>query len=242
MTFLIPIIIVFSGIFHGISGSGFPIIATILVSSILPFKESVFLLIMPTLAVNVFSCIIGRFNPLKLETTYWLLTISCLLGSFVSVYLLVIINPNIFKIILSLTIIFSLLNSDKYTIHSSFFNSILFGFIAGCIGGATNSISIILMIYLMSVEKDKYKIFVTANLCFIMGKIPQILILKNNISVDINIMYLFIIVLLSVFSVYIGFKIFKLINYNMFKKITRVVMLVLAIVIGIQGAVSLLLF
>jgi len=98
------------------------------------------------------------------------------------------------------------------------------------------------MIYLMNVEQDKYKIFVTANLCFIMGKIPQILILKNNINTDTNIMYLFIIVLLSIFSVYIGFKIFKLINYNIFKKITRVIMLILAIVIGIQGTISLFLF
>lgn len=242
MLIFIAIIVAFAGVLHGISGSGFPIISTLFISSVLPFKESIYILIFPTLAVNVFSCAIGKVNLLKISMKYWCLALSCLISSFFSVYLLTIINPNFFKILMSLAIIISIvmqLNGNKIKLKSTIFNSIVFGFIAGSIGGATNSISIILLIYLLNTEEDKFIIFTSANLCFFMGKIPQILLLYPHYQESITIMGTTLISIISIISVYVGFTLFKRVNVILFKRVTLLIMLSLSFAIGFSGIIGL---
>ena len=62
MSFMFLSFVFISGILHGLSGSGFPIITTIIASSIFGLNQGIYLLIVPTLCVNILSCILSRIN------------------------------------------------------------------------------------------------------------------------------------------------------------------------------------
>lgn len=57
----------------------------------------------------------------------------------------------------------------------------MFGSLAGIIGGATNAMSPILMMYLFSETDTKHKIVKVSNICYFLGKIVQIFLLSDEV-------------------------------------------------------------
>ena len=67
--------------------------------------------------------------------------------------------------------------SQPLRIQASLKNMLLFGLLAGVIGGATNAMAPFLMMYLLSTEHSKTEIVLISNLNFAVSKLIQLLLL-----------------------------------------------------------------
>lgn len=98
---------------------------------------------------------------------------------------------------------------------------LFFGFLAGVVGGATNAMSSILMIYLLSASNDKNEIVKTSNFCFLLAKIVQIILLSNEFSqLEARALWAMgMVTLLSVSALFIGIKIRDKLSIRLFKRV-----------------------
>lgn len=64
----------------------------------------------------------------------------------------------------------------KWVNEKPTFSIIVFGLLAGIIGGLTNVMSLILIIYSLEAKHSRKEVIQSANLCFLFGKLIQIII------------------------------------------------------------------
>ena len=120
-------------------------------------------------------------------------------------------------------------------------NMVLFGFLAGVIGGSTNAMSPILLIFLLSETEDKNRIAKASNLCYLLAKIVQIYMLKDQYWLLNKSEYglIFLLSVLSIIGLYAGIWLRAKISPNFFKMLIFIVLLVLALKIGHSGLIKL---
>ncbi|MBQ9619882.1 MAG: sulfite exporter TauE/SafE family protein, partial [Neisseriaceae bacterium] len=113
----------------------------------------------------------------------------------------------------------------------------LFGFLAGIIGGATNAMSPILLMYLFSETDDKNRITKASNLCFLLAKIVQIYMLRNQYASLDKSEYglIFLLTLLAIAGLYLGIWLRRKISTRLFKILNFSILLILALKIGYSG-------
>ena len=116
-------------------------------------------------------------------------------------------------------------------------NMILFGLLAGVIGGATNAMSPILLMYLFSESDDKNRITKASNLCFSLAKIVQIYMLRNQYLLLEKSEYglIFLLTVFSIIGLYIGIWLRNKISTRFFKILNFAILLILAVKIGYSG-------
>ena len=114
---------------------------------------------------------------------------------------------------------------------------LIFGFLAGVIGGATNAMAPFLMMYLLSTQHSKTDIVVISNLNFIISKLIQLAVLYPVIQQfnHIQLQVLALICLISVAMVYVGSQIRKNISQAVFKQIVFTLLGLMAIYAIAQG-------
>ncbi len=71
------------------------------------------------------------------------------------------------------------LRQHPLQISASLKNMLIFGFVAGVIGGVTNAMAPFLMMYLLSTQHSKTDIVVISNLNFIISKLIQLAVLLS---------------------------------------------------------------
>ncbi len=122
-------------------------------------------------------------------------------------------------------------------ISASLKNMLIFGFLAGVIGGATNAMAPFLMMYLLSTQHSKTDIVVISNLNFIISKLIQLAVLFPVIQQfnHIQLQVLALICLISVAMVYVGSQIRKNISQTVFKQIVFTLLGLMAIYAIAQG-------
>ena len=117
---------------------------------------------------------------------------------------------------------------------------IIVGFSAGIIGGATNAMSTILMMYIVSASNDKNTIAKVGNMCYFLGKIAQIIVLREPIMALSSGEWQ-LIALLSVMSItalLVGIRLRRYLPQARFRQLILVILTVLGIRIGWQGIMS----
>ena len=116
-------------------------------------------------------------------------------------------------------------------------NMILFGLLAGVIGGATNAMSPILLMYLFSESDDKNRITKASNLCFLLAKIVQIYMLRNQYLLLEKSEYglIFLLTVFSIIGLYIGIWLRNKISTRFFKILNFAILFILAVKIGYSG-------
>ncbi len=181
---------------------------------------------------------------------FWLLIVSSVIGCVIGVMLLKQLPMQWMYLLLSnatlFYIFYTLYNNRKSKIkrvatpeqtdissHQKYnhLQMIFFGGLAGIIGGATNAMSSVLMMYLLAHSNNKNEIIKTSNFCFLLAKIVQIILLKDELAnmESQAIWVLLIITVLSVVALFVGIRIRDKMSIEIFKKFVLLMLLVLSL-------------
>lgn len=181
------IVFIAAAILHGITGMGFPMLGTTALAFIMPLSKVVALVALPSLLMSLLVLCSNNKKGFYQEIVYYLktyklLTIGSVVGSILGVKLLLILPVSwLFLLMAVITLYYSvngILNvcakAKNIQVVANNKNMVLFGFLAGIIGGSTNAMSPILLIFLLSETEDKNRIAKASNLCYLLAKIVQI--------------------------------------------------------------------
>ena len=243
--FIILLFCAIAAILHGMSGFGFPMLSTAAVAMLYPLSTAVALVLIPCLLLNLFmlrgdtqqSLFSSLYGYCK---KYWGLIFSALIGSYLGVSLLLILNEGYLKLAMGVLILLYVADQFRQRplqISASLKNMLIFGLLAGVIGGATNAMAPFLMMYLLSTQHSKTDIVVISNLNFIISKLIQLAVLFPVIQQfnHIQLQVLALICLISVAMVYVGSQIRKNISQAVFKQIVFTLLGLMALYAIAQG-------
>lgn len=154
-----------------------------------PLQHAIVLVIFPSLVVNVMTWLVGGErtiwqNLIYYGRHYWLLALTSLLGSILGAKLLLWVDSAYILLLLAAVIAFYVVSSllgKQIRLPNTKPMLIAVGFGAGVIGGSTNAMSTILMMYLLSASDDKNTIAKVGNMCYFLGKVAQIIVLREPI-------------------------------------------------------------
>lgn len=184
---LIPLFIIAS-LLHGIAGMGFPLITIGALSGVYGLTNAIILVLVPTATLNLIAWLGGHgsvwYNFTHYLKKYWALIVVSVIGSALGAYLLLVMNSAYLMLALSVAVLWYAITSlmgKKVVLPDTLGSLIAIGFIAGVIGGATNAMSSVLLMYLLSISDDKHTIIKLGNLCYFVNKLVQVVVLKDII-------------------------------------------------------------
>jgi uncharacterized membrane protein YfcA len=227
---------------HGSIGFGFPMVATPLLALFTDIQTAIVLTFIPTLLVNLIS-IVSEGNILLAARRNLSLALFAMLGSAVGTQIMLSVNSDIFKGLLGFVIIIYLL-VEKTKLKLSWIrlyprlSKLTFGVSAGLVGGLTNVMAPVLIIYSLESKHSKIEIVQASNLCFLFGKIIQIFLFTLNDKFTLNELSTSAVMLIvSSIGLYVGIALKKKINEVVYRKIIRALLFTLAAVLIIQVSV-----
>lgn len=244
-TLLLIAIFALASLLHGISGLGVTLVTTTALASMYPLPHAIVLVIFPSLLLNAMTWLAGGErsiwqNFIYYGRRYWLLALTSLLGSILGAKLLLWVDSAYILLILAAVIGFYVLSAllgQQIRLPDSKPVLIVVGFSAGVIGGATNAMSTILMMYLLSASNDKHTIAKVGNMCYFLGKIAQIIVLREPIMALSSGEWQLITLLsvLSIATLLIGIRLRRYLPQARFRQLILLILTVLGIRVGWQG-------
>lgn len=232
----------FAGFAHGSIGFGFPMVATPLLALFMDLQTAIILTLVPTSLVNLIS-IASEGRIFAAFRKHLPLALFAMLGSAIGTQVLILTNSELFKILLAAAIIGYLL-IDKFRVPLSWvetkpaLSKPVFGISAGILGGLTNVMAPVLIIYSLEAKLEKADIVQSANTCFLLGKVIQLVLftLSGNFSLnELTLSSMLIIVVLV--ALYVGFKIKRRIHRELYIKALRIFLLILALYLFLQALI-----
>ena len=169
-----------AALIHGAFGLGFPMVATPLLALMFDVKTAILLTLAPNVLVNLWSLMHGGdcWQTIK---RYWYIATVMTLGSAIGTVLLVVLDPNPFRLLLAASIVFYLVSDRLSRLDLSILrrkphqSGILVGLGGGLLGGTVNVGAPPLMIYFLELGVKPLVLVQAINLCFLAGKSTQIL-------------------------------------------------------------------
>ncbi|MCB0193810.1 MAG: sulfite exporter TauE/SafE family protein [Anaerolineae bacterium] len=227
------LLFVLAAVIHGAFGIGFPMITTSVMSIFIGIQNAIALTLWPALFVNLLLMFSG-IPVWQIIKRYWLVAVMALIGSFVGVYLLFVISQAVLQLFLSLSIlyyVYTQFRGQSFTLSSNnVFWAIGFGLLAGIVGGATNAMAPILLIYLFSVTQDKNELAQGANLCFFLGKVAQVVVIYSQpVAATLDNRLLIGLMVITIAALYGGVFIRQKLPTQLFRKLILLILLILAI-------------
>jgi uncharacterized protein len=174
----IAIVMLVGGFAHGMIGFGFPIIATPLLTLVLPMKQAILVLLVPTLVMTILNALRGgRFR--ESIGRYWYLPFLLVIGAFAGTRLLI-VAPNEPFVLLLAAVLFVYLNMERLgktdvrvvSEHPQA-SAVIFGLVAGVFEGTANVSGPPLLVYFLLVGLSPRAIVQTLNFAFVAGKLSQ---------------------------------------------------------------------
>ena len=233
---IISIVIFVCSLIHGSIGFGFPMIATPLLAMVTDMKTAILYIAIPTLLINFISIvsIVSEGNFFQALKKFYPLAIFGMIGSAIGTQILIHSNTEFFKILLALSI-FLYLFIQKFKIHMHWIEKkkrlaiVVFGSLAGIVGGLTNAMGSIMIIYSLESKQTKKDIIQSSNLCFLFGKIIQVILFAVHGSFNEQVLMVSFSSLFTVlFAMYIGLKLKNKIPHVTYMKVIKVVLFVIA--------------
>ncbi|HEZ1912035.1 TPA: sulfite exporter TauE/SafE family protein [Neisseria meningitidis] len=248
------IVFIAAAILHGITGMGFPMLGTTALAFNMPLSKVVALVALPSLLMSLLVLCSNNKKGFWQEIVYYLktyklLAIGSVVGSIFGVKLLLILPVSWLLLLMAIITLYYSVNgilnvcakAKNIQVVANNKNMVLFGFLAGIIGGSTNAMSPILLIFLLSETENKNRIVKSSNLCYLLAKIVQIYMLRDQYWLLNKSEYglIFLLSVLSVIGLYVGIRLRTKISPNFFKMLIFIVLLVLALKIGHSGLIKL---
>lgn len=244
-----------ASVLHGITGMAFPMIGTAALAFIMPLPKAVAMVALPSIVMSFLVMSANRSRSLTGElwhyaNHYKLLAISSVIGGIIGVKLLLILPSYVLYLVMSAITLYYVLQGflslqgklKELSVPNTPVSMAVFGLMAGVVGGATNAMSPILLMFLMSHTKDKNDIAKASNLCYLLGKIVQVFLLKAQFVSFTPKDWLTLVILtaVSIGFLFVGIYLRTKISINAFKALTYGVLLLLALKIGYSGLLGLL--
>lgn len=233
---------------HGSIGFGFPIIATPLLALFMDIQSAIMLTLIPTLLMNIVS--IASESHFQLPSfiealkKHFLLALYALVGTIFGTVILLQSNSDIFKVILAFAILIYLI-SDRIKLNLPWIldyprlSKSLFGLCAGILGGLTNVMAPILIVYAIESKSSKKDTIQAANLCFLFGKITQIVLFGMSEKLTVNeLSYSSLMFIVSAIAITVGLQIKKRIQAEIYIKLLKGLLFLVAITILIQYSIK----
>ncbi len=173
------VVLIGASIVHGTLGMGFPMIFTALAAIVIDVKSAVFISLVPSILINL-RCLSEGYDWRGLLRQFLPLAILAGIGSIAGTEILLQAPPNPIKLVLVGTIGFYLLlgrlTNQRFTWIQTYpvLAATVFGLTAGVIGGITNAMGPILIIYFLENQTGKNETVQGLNLCFVVGKFVQL--------------------------------------------------------------------
>ena len=244
-TLLLIVIFALASLLHGISGLGVTLVTTTALASIYPLPHAIVLVIFPSLLLNAMTWLAGGGrtiwqNFIYYGRRYWLLALTSLLGSMLGAKLLLWIDSAYILLMLAAVIGFFVISSvlgKQIRLPNTKPVLIMVGLSAGIIGGATNAMSTILMMYLLSASDDKNTIAKVGNMCYFLGKIAQIIVLREPIMALSSGEWQLItfLTVLSIVALLVGIRLRRYLPQARFRQLILLILTVLGVRVGWQG-------
>jgi uncharacterized membrane protein YfcA len=234
---LVSAILALAGLIHGVFGIGFPMIATPLLAMFVDVQSAVLITLFPTIAVNILSIYkgggwgesIGRFWPLAL---------FAFVGSIAGANLLVVSDPEPFRLALA-AIIILYLNLHRLTRlkvnwikDHIYLSMLLFGLVAGLFAGSVNVMVPILMIFTLELGLAMTVMIQTFNMCFLSGKAAQIGVFYGAGLIGSELLSTVAVgLVLAVLALRFGMLLRDRIHSDLYQKILRKLLLLMACIL-----------
>ncbi len=239
------LIAVFAGFVHGSIGLGFPLLSTAMLSTFIDLRIAILITLIPTVTVNVFSIAKGG-NWRESLGQFWPLAVWCLIGSVIGAWVIVYTDPTPYKLLLAL-LIFLYLVADRTSrrllskaLQFPRVSQFGFGMTAGFSAGSTNTMVPILVIYSLESGWAKTVMVQVFNMCFFSGKAAQLAVFGTS---GIFTLQIFLTTLpiagIAAGSLYLGQLLQDRIDIHLFRRIIKMVLLILGIILTAQVLLSL---
>ena len=236
---IFSIILFFSSLVQGSIGFGFPLISTPLLAMITDMKTAILYVAIPTLMINLIA-IFSEGNFLSAIKRFYPLAIFAMIGSAIGTQILIYSSSEIFKLLLAISIIFYLL-IQKFKFEMVWVKNkhktslVIFGLSAGIIGGLTNVMALVLIIYSLESKHSRKEIIQSSNICFLFGKLIQIILFAIHGSFTQELLTIsFSSLILVVVAMVIGLKIKNKIPQENYNKVIKGFLFLMAIALIYQ--------
>ena len=233
------IIIFFSSLVHGSIGFGFPMIATPLLAMVTDMKTAILYIAIPTLLINLIS-IYSEGNFLQAVKKFYPLALIGMIGSAIGTQILIYSSSELFKLLLAFSMfLYLLIQKFKIQMHwireKKIISMVVFGLFAGIIGGLTNVMASILIIYSLESKHTKKEVIQSTNLCFLFGKVIQIVLFTLHGSFNQELLTIsFSSLVVVAIAMFIGLKVKDKIPQESYKKVVKIVLFLIACVLVFQ--------
>lgn len=168
-----------AGFVHGALGFGFPMVATPLLALVTDVRSAILLTLLPTLAVNIPSMLLGgRWH--ESIGRHWPLAIYIVLGSILGTQVLMISDPAPFRLLLAGMILLYLLPRRpagrivRLSVQHPHAGYALFGIAAGFAAGTVNVMVPLVIMFTLELNLATTAMVQLFNLCFLSGKVAQV--------------------------------------------------------------------
>ncbi|MAE39857.1 MAG: hypothetical protein CML07_02840 [Psychrobacter sp.] len=239
----------FASLLHGISGLGVTLVTTTALASLYPLPHAIVLVIFPSLLLNAMTWLSGGGRSVWQNLTYygkryWLLALMSLLGSLLGAKLLLWVESAYILLLLAAVISFYVITAllgKQIRLPNTKAMLIIVGLSAGIIGGATNAMSTILMMYLLSASDNKDTIAKVGNMCYFLGKLAQIIVLREPIMALTGSEWQLIAILsaVSVVALLVGIRLRRYLPQARFRQLILLILTGLGLRVGWQGITAL---
>jgi uncharacterized protein len=171
-------VVMVAALVKGAIGFGFPSLATPLLSLVTDVKIAVVLLIIPNIVMDTIQ-FVRRGAPLATVRRFGPLLVSGAIGVVLGTRVLTLLSPRVATLILGLVVVaFVTLSatglSPKVPAHWEPWLSAPAGFVAGVVGGVTNSPATPLVLYFQGIGLAKHDFVSSVAFTFIFYKIVQL--------------------------------------------------------------------
>jgi len=174
----IAFVMLVGGFAHGMIGFGFPIIATPLLTLVLPMKQAILVLLVPTLVMTLLNALRGGRLRESIGR-YWYLPLLLVIGAFAGTRLLI-VAPNEPFVLLLAAVLFVYLNMERLgktnvrvVCEHPQASAVVFGLVAGLFEGTANVSGPPLLVYFLLIGLSPRAIVQTLNFAFVSGKLSQ---------------------------------------------------------------------
>jgi len=227
------LIFFFAAFVHGSTAFGFPMVATPLLALVSDIHTAILLTLIPTFVVNVVT-ITSEGEVRQAIRQHLPLAALAMLGAGLGTMILIVSKPGIFEAFLGFAIIAYLL-ATRIDFRITWIAShpraarLLFGLAAGMLGGLTNVMAPVLIIFALESGYNKRELIQASNMCFMSGKLMQLIVFSVHGSFSSEELGLSMGMLLFVaLALFIGVRIRRRIHPERYMQVLRGLLWVLA--------------
>ena len=234
------LLIVYAAIFllaaliHGSTGFGFPMVSTPLLALVSDIQTAILLTLIPTFVVNLVT-ITSEGNFKQAVRDHLPIALLAMVGAGFGTLILIFTTTAFFELLLAVAIIVYLL-ADKIRLNLDWIRNyprmskVLFGLSAGLLGGLTNVMAPVLIIFAVESRYSKSGLIQASNMCFLSGKLIQLILFSYHGSFTLDELSISAVMIIAVaLALAVGVQIRKRIHVEVYMKVLRGFLLLLAL-------------